>query len=70
MKMKKMSFLAAIVAAGGLSAADIELPKPETQGGMPLQEALQSRRTGRSFSDRALPREVLSNLLWSAIGVN
>lgn len=52
MKMKKMSFLAAIVAAGGLSAADIELPKPETQGGMPLQEALQSRRTGRSFSDR------------------
>ena len=70
MKMKKMSFLAAIVAAGGLSAADIELPKPETQGGMPLQEALQSRRTGRSFSDRALSREVLSNLLWSAIGVN
>ena len=70
MKMKKMSFLAAIVAAGGLSAADIELPKPETQGGMPLQEAVQSRRTGRSFSDRALSREVLSNLLWSAIGVN
>ena len=52
MKMKKMSFLAAIVAAGGLSAADIELPKPETQGGMPLQEAsssqIQSWRPGKN----------------------
>ena len=50
MKIKKMSLLAAIVAAGGLSAADIELPKPEITGGMPLQEALANRRTDRKFS--------------------
>ena len=70
MKLKKMSYLAAIVAAGGISAADIELPKPDTEGGMPLQEALQNRRTDRAFSDRPLSRELLSNLLWSATGVS
>ena len=65
-----MSFLAALVAAGGISAADIDLPKPETTGGMPLQEALANRRTDRKFSSKPLSRELLSNLLWSAIGVN
>ena len=70
MKIKKMSFLAALVAAGGISAADIDLPKPETTGGMPLQEALANRRTDRKFSSKPLSRELLSNLLWSAIGVN
>lgn len=67
---KNILLFAAFVAAGGVFAADIELPKPETKGGMPLQEALQARRTERSFRDKPLSRELLSNLLWSAIGVN
>ncbi len=53
-----------------LGAADIELPKPQTSGGMPLMEALSLRRTQRQFSDRALPQETLSSLLWAGGGIN
>ena len=48
----------------------IELPKPRTEGGMPLMEALKARKTSRSFSREKLPEQVLSDLLWAACGVN
>jgi SagB-type dehydrogenase family enzyme len=48
----------------------IELPKPRTEGGMPLMEALKARETSRSFSSEKLPEQVLSDLLWAAFGVN
>lgn len=51
---------------GGL----VRLPPPETAGGMPLMQALQARRSSREFADRALPPQLLSNLLWAANGVN
>ncbi len=70
MKFRTMSLLGAMVAAGSVFAADIALPKPVTEGGMPLQEALANRRTDRKFREKPLSRETLSNLLWSAIGVN
>lgn len=47
-----------------------KLPDPAMQGGMPLLEALAKRQSSRSFSDRELPPQVLSNLLWAAWGVN
>lgn len=47
-----------------------ELPKPATTGGMPLMEALARRQSIRTFSQRELPPQVLSNLLWAAWGVN
>ncbi|HOI26111.1 MAG TPA: SagB/ThcOx family dehydrogenase [Paludibacteraceae bacterium] len=46
------------------------LPSPEMKGGMPLQEALKNRKTDRSFSDKSLSDQQISNLLWSANGVN
>ena len=46
------------------------LPKPKTDGGMPLMEALKKRQTSRQFADRKLPDQVLSNMLWAACGVN
>lgn len=46
------------------------LPDPAMQGGMPLLEALAKRQSSRSFGDRELPSQVLSNLLWAAWGVN
>ena len=46
------------------------LPVAQQWGGKPLFEALKDRRSTREFSDRALPAEVLSNLLWAAFGVN
>jgi SagB-type dehydrogenase family enzyme len=48
----------------------IQLPKPDTSGGKPLMQVLRERKTSRLFSDRKLPDQVLSNLLWAAFGVN
>ena len=48
----------------------IQLPKPDTTGGMPLMQALAHRQTTRAFADKPLPLQTLSNLLWAAFGVN
>jgi len=47
-----------------------ELPPPRAAGGKPLTEALRLRRSTREYSDRALPLQILSDLLWSAFGIN
>ena len=64
----------AAVAAGPTFAADdakaIALPPPRSKGGKPLIEALALRRSTREYSDRPLPPQVLSDLLWAAFGVN
>jgi SagB-type dehydrogenase family enzyme len=39
-------------------------------GGKPLLQALAERHSTRDYSARALPEQVLSNLLWAAAGVN
>jgi nitroreductase len=46
------------------------LPPPSTSGGMPLLSALTARSSAREFAAKPLPRQVLSNLLWAAYGVN
>ena len=51
-------------------AQDIQLPKPNTKGGMPLYEALSNRQTNREFSDKELTEQQLSDLLWCANGEN
>lgn len=49
---------------------DIQLSAPQTDGGMPLYEALKNRKTDRSISQQELDEQMLSNLLWAANGVN
>ena len=49
---------------------EIKLSKPQTEGGMPLMQALKARQSLREFSPDKLPLQVLSNLLWAADGVN
>lgn len=80
--MKYIIALALIVscaASGALfvseaGAADggkrITLPKPQMTGGKPLMEALAARAASRSFSDRPVPEQVLSDLLWATWGIN
>ncbi|HUU21758.1 MAG TPA: nitroreductase family protein [Phycisphaerae bacterium] len=48
----------------------IQLVKPQTDGGKSVLAALWERKTTRGISDRKLPPQVLSDLLWSAFGVN
>jgi len=52
------------------SLVAIQMPNPDTTGGKPLMQALKERKTSRSFSEKKLPDQVLSNLLWAAFGVN
>jgi hypothetical protein len=48
----------------------VELPTPKLNGGKSLPESLRRRQTIREISDRKLPLQLLSNLLWAACGVN
>lgn len=48
----------------------VELPSPRTDGGKPLIQALRLRRSIREYSDKPLPAQVLSDLLWAAFGIN
>jgi nitroreductase len=48
----------------------VDLPPPTRRGGTTLTEALRWRRTTREVSARPLSRQILSDLLWAAGGVN
>jgi nitroreductase len=65
---------AALAATPGIAATQElkprDLPPPRSTGGQPLTEALKLRRSTREYSDRPLPAQVLSDLLWAAFGVN
>lgn len=52
------------------NAPTIKLPPPVKTGGPALAEALSARQSSREYSSRELSPEILSNLLWSACGVN
>jgi SagB-type dehydrogenase family enzyme len=51
-------------------AGPIVLPKPRMEGGKPLMEALGARKSTRDYSEKELPPQVLSDLLWAAFGIN
>ena len=65
---------AAVLAGASAQAASettiMQLPAPQTSGGMPLMQALKLRHSTREYADRPLPLRVLSDLLWAAFGVN
>lgn len=66
------AILATASAAGAATAQalkSIELPK-RRPGGMPLMDALELRHSTREYSDRPLPMQVLSDVLWAAFGIN
>ncbi len=53
-----------------VSAQDISLPAPDRAGGKPLMQALSERKSTRSYQDRELTLQQLSDLLWAANGFN
>jgi nitroreductase len=65
---------ATLVAASTLTVAQelkpLDLPPPRSEGGQPLTATLRLRRSTREYSDRPLPVQVLSDLLWAAFGIN
>ena len=66
-------FAIAVLLPAGAAAGDaqsVKLPPPQTDGGLPLMQALKNRASSRKFSTEKLPVQVLSNLLWAADGIN
>jgi hypothetical protein len=71
---------AGILASAALAAASVsvsvvaqgprDLPPPRSEGGQSLTAVLKLRRSIREYSDRPLPAQVLSDMLWAAFGVN
>ncbi|MDJ0926057.1 MAG: SagB/ThcOx family dehydrogenase [Gammaproteobacteria bacterium] len=51
------------------SGASIELPEPRYQGELSVEQALQTRRSVRSYDPRALTLDEISQLLWAAQGL-
>lgn len=62
--------LDAIRAAAVRGLEPIELPAPLLNGNQSLTVALKLRRSTREYTDRPLPLQVLSDLLWAAFGIN
>ena len=54
MKMQSVLTVAALVAGAMLTAADIQLPKPQISGGAPLLTTLARRSTNRNMDGKAL----------------
>ncbi|MGI6370017.1 MAG: SagB/ThcOx family dehydrogenase [Candidatus Kapaibacterium sp.] len=53
-----------------MNAQEIKLPAPDRVGGQPLMKLLNERKSSRSFSEKELSEQQLSNLLWAANGFN
>ena len=60
-------WLCAFAAQG---AQTMQLPAPDKEGGMPLMQALAERKSTKSFDDKVVSAQDLSNLLWAAWGVS
>ena len=65
-----LSATAVTTAGTTAQAKSVQLPPPRVTGGKPLIEALKLRRSTREYSDRPLEVQLLSDLLWSAFGIN
>ena len=62
--------LASVAVSLAQDQAIVPLPKPRTDGGKPLMQALKERKSTREFAPRPLTEQQLSDLLWAAFGVN
>ena len=59
-----------IIPGLGIAQQYGKLPSPDTSGGLPLMQTLKERKSSRSFADKPVSPQILSNLLWAAFGIN
>lgn len=62
-----------LLTALSLAARELEpipLPAPRTDGGQPLMQVLNNRKSTRSFKPDTLSHQMLSDLCWAAFGIN
>lgn len=71
MKRIIMMMLAVIAAVTSIYAQDINLPLPQTNGGLPINQTLAERHSEREFNpDKTIPLQTVSDLLWATCGIN
>lgn len=63
------SFALSVVASGAV-AGEIILPEPDLKSGKPLMQCMAQRRSLRRFDSRALPLQMVSEILYAADGIN
>lgn len=68
--MKKLMILCFAVLTAGLSAQNVKLIAPQTSGGATLRESLTKRCTNRNYTGKELSAQQLSDLFYSACGMN
>jgi nitroreductase len=59
-----------VVPAFGQDPKPIPLPQPTLDASKSLAQALKDRKTTREYATESLSQQLLSNLLWAAIGIN
>lgn len=65
-----MAIVLGLAATAVLGAETIKLPAPDNDSGVTVVQALKARHSERTFSDRDIPLETLSGVLWAANGFN
>ena len=65
-----MAIVLGLAATAVLGAETIRLPAPDNDSGVTVVQALKARHSERTFSDRGIPLETLSGVLWAANGFN
>ncbi len=65
-----MAIVLGLAATGVLGAETIKLPAPGNDSGVTVMQALKARHSERAFSERDIPLETLSGVLWAANGFN
>ena len=68
--MKKIILAAALAAISVGRAETIKLPPPDKDSGVSVVQALKARHSERAFSEKDVPAEMLSGVLWAANGFN
>ncbi|HON19983.1 MAG TPA: SagB/ThcOx family dehydrogenase [Bacteroidales bacterium] len=63
-------FIFLICLGYSMNAQEIKLPAPNKSGGQALMKVLNERKSARSFSEKELSNQQLSDLLWAANGFN
>lgn len=69
--MRKLFLAIAMACVMSVGAQDINLPKPQVKGkSLSMTQTLASRHSVRSYSDKELTLQQLSNVCWAACGVS
>jgi len=67
--MKKLFLVAILASLTFLLADDIDLPEVKSKAGMDINQAIETRAASRSYSDKKVSLEIISEMLWAGCGI-